>query len=85
MANDNSMLALNLLLMWRVINVSVPDFSLFYIWSEKYGTAIHILFNIFEKAGTIQYLTQRGAVKIQYVHMTVRVKDSTALNSFCVY
>ena len=85
MANDNSMLALNLLLMWRVLNLSVPDLFLFWIWSEKYGTAIHILFNIFEKAGTIQYLTQRGAVKRQYVHMTVRVKDSTALNSFCVY
>ena len=47
-------------------------FFLFWLCSEKYSTALHNIFNIFEKFQKIQYLTQRLAAKIQYVRMYVR-------------
>ena len=34
---------------------------------HPYSTAVHNIFNIFEKVQKIQYLTQRRAAKIQYV------------------
>ena len=48
-----------LLRLCPVLNLSVPDLLLFCICSEKYSTALHSLFNIFERAQKIQYLTQR--------------------------
>ena len=51
----------------RVLNLSVPDLFLFWLCSAKYSTALHNIFNIFEKVQKIQYLTQRRAAKIQYV------------------
>ena len=43
------------------------DVFLFWICSAKYSTALHSLFNIFEKAWKIQRLSQRRDTKIQYV------------------
>ena len=66
--------ALNIELQWidqggsTVLNLFVPDLFLFWIFSAKYSTELHNIFSIFEKVQKIQYLTQRHAAKIKYVH-----------------
>ena len=56
--DTNLLLVVKAMIVRAVLNLSVPDLFLFWICSVKYSTALHNIFNIFEKVQKIQYLGQ---------------------------